>query len=1188
MSPMADCQQCAATVTMCNSIRQRIEMTARLIPRPIAQALAAAFRPSRKPLLVTVLLTIPIAHAAITVVDDFSTSGTWTPVASGVPNQQYGYSTTWDATDLAFDCCRYAGFDAPYSNPDVWGGTRNAMVRSILQQGSVSTGSLNLDSGAGSLVAALTNSAMDSAGNGKTGWSFLALSYGALAAPIADVGKNAVLRISFDEVYTSAASGQFQIDMQGQRTSSGANAGIASALISNSGSSTTATIRLTDHSALQSLYFSFWSVGVQAGQTIASQIVKITSIVLDMTPVRALNSLLGATESDNVTITADESLGTAVSVNSLTVSNASIRASSSAARITVVGDDAAGAWLTTSGAVTLAPVLAFSSQSGRVAVDGKTVLAGGVVASKGLTVSGRGFLELGAAGTVLGKLSTASGVTLVLSADDAAQGAAIRLDAGSTLDIGTTRQHVLSLTGPVNGRGNPVGYAVLRGTGTLVADDLIMLKQEVVDAQLVGRTLSLYSPGSKLTLNGNLQASFSLSVGSWDGAGQTTFNGVVSGAGSVYGYSSSNHDQALVFTQRNTYTGQTHASGVSLLGDASIASSAGVNAQSITVSTKPGDNPTLDRFGDKAQISLLSRGLDPAQAGVLRVQAAAGLNLVEDIGTLGLSGGRGLLDLSNGGGSVALRADRLDLKGPLYVNLGSSSSLAVDTAPALYAGTNLIQNVWVTRTANGGSMPTWATFNADGLGSVTDTPIAALRIADAGAQAFVRLSAETNTALDANHTIAGLGIDTTQTLTGSGTLTLTSGQLMLWQDNTVALATLQAGAGLTVSNAGNNTISSAIRNTSSVTKLGSGTLVLTGVLETNRITVTEGKLVMGAGSAFGGGYASNTFQVMSTGTLEFGGAQQHEADGGFIGSGAVLVAAGATLKNRAFAGLPSVQITNLGTIENSGATKVANNQGNVSNTGYLQIIQNTGIVQNADTGTLLLNGLANAGSVVNAGRAELDKIYTATSMDAAASYRQTAGMTVINGSFYGDIQLDGGTLGGSGHIIGNVLASQGAVVAPGNSPGTLTVDGVLHLTAGAVLALQLDSSGVDQVVAGSFLFEAGAVIQFDFGTSGYSGDDFLPGSGGAAPRFSLAGLFRLQDGSQLDYSVFAATTLAGLTTSDGRALTQITADGQVSAVPEPSALSMLLAGLGAVAWRARGKRQLGARRDPKLVATDAN
>jgi len=82
----------------------------------------------------------------------------------------------------------------------------------------------------------------------------------------------------------------------------------------------------------------------------------------------------------------------------------------------------------------------------------------------------------------------------------------------------------------------------------------------------------------------------------------------------------------------------------------------------------------------------------------------------------------------------------------------------------------------------------------------------------------------------------------------------------------------------------------------------------------------------------------------------------------------------------------------------------------------------------------------------------------------------TGAVQIVGGTLYVDSVLgtaasllqvsSGGTLGGSGRFGGDVIVQAGGVVAPGDSPGTLTIDGDLTLASTSRLAVEFGESGV--------------------------------------------------------------------------------------------------------------------------------
>jgi outer membrane autotransporter protein len=106
----------------------------------------------------------------------------------------------------------------------------------------------------------------------------------------------------------------------------------------------------------------------------------------------------------------------------------------------------------------------------------------------------------------------------------------------------------------------------------------------------------------------------------------------------------------------------------------------------------------------------------------------------------------------------------------------------------------------------------------------------------------------------------------------------------------------------------------------------------------------------------------------------------------------------------------------------------------------------------------------------------IDEDLTATSTEVVA------GTLVVgvngSGSLTGAVTVDAnGTLGGSGSIVGNVTVN--GTVAPGNSPGTLSIHGNYQQASGAIYQAQLDPANVasDRIdVSGSAAIDNAAVL----------------------------------------------------------------------------------------------------------------
>ncbi|HVM19729.1 MAG TPA: S8 family serine peptidase [Egibacteraceae bacterium] len=108
-----------------------------------------------------------------------------------------------------------------------------------------------------------------------------------------------------------------------------------------------------------------------------------------------------------------------------------------------------------------------------------------------------------------------------------------------------------------------------------------------------------------------------------------------------------------------------------------------------------------------------------------------------------------------------------------------------------------------------------------------------------------------------------------------------------------------------------------------------------------------------------------------------------------------------------------------------------------------------------------------APELVNAGTVYVGSDSTLT----APAYRQTGGLTHLEDTTPDNettarlvaptVTLTGGTFKGNGEVVGNVT-NTGAVMAPGNSPGTLTVDGTYTQSGTGVLQIEVNGKDAGQ------------------------------------------------------------------------------------------------------------------------------
>ena len=223
-----------------------------------------------------------------------------------------------------------------------------------------------------------------------------------------------------------------------------------------------------------------------------------------------------------------------------------------------------------------------------------------------------------------------------------------------------------------------------------------------------------------------------------------------------------------------------------------------------------------------------------------------------------------------------------------------------------------------------------------------------------------------------------------------------------------------------------------------------------------------------------------------------------------------------------------------GTFINQGNLVKSVGAGGAARTDISAQVQNTGQIR-VEQGTLrFTNGFNNEGSVATA---------------AGAVFH------VDNANF-----SNAGTLSGNGTVrtlLNNDLVNAGTI-APGFSIGRLTVDGDLTLTGASVLAFELTTPAVHDVLA----------ITDDVSFSGTLAISSL----GYVPQ--LGDSFRIITFDQrLASSTFSSVTWTGFGPDIGLVATYNLNDVTITVVPEPGTWALWLAGLASVAGLTHRRRQ---------------
>lgn len=304
----------------------------------------------------------------------------------------------------------------------------------------------------------------------------------------------------------------------------------------------------------------------------------------------------------------------------------------------------------------------------------------------------------------------------------------------------------------------------------------------------------------------------------------------------------------------------------------------------------------------------------------------------------------------------------------------------------------------------------------------------------------------------------------------SGGITFNGGQLAVTDtfDSARALA-FNTNATINVATGQTFGVSGQISGAGSLLKAGQGTLRLDNTANVYGDTIiAEGTLIGNAASLRG-----NIGNIGNAGTLVFSQATDANFAGNIAGyedmEGAVVKQGAGTLSLQGIS-------TQDWTIAAGGVTTASERFGgnaSISAGASLTFEQ----ISNAHAATVLTG----QGNFIKQGTGTLE--LTADNSAFAGVTQVNAGKLVLNGKLGGSLDVaDGGTLGGSSTIgsgQGSMINfASGATLSPGNSIGTLTVDGALLMAAGSVFHVEVDpdSRASDLVhVTGAATLQGGTV-----------------------------------------------------------------------------------------------------------------
>ena len=162
----------------------------------------------------------------------------------------------------------------------------------------------------------------------------------------------------------------------------------------------------------------------------------------------------------------------------------------------------------------------------------------------------------------------------------------------------------------------------------------------------------------------------------------------------------------------------------------------------------------------------------------------------------------------------------------------------------------------------------------------------------------------------------------------------------------------------------------------------------------------------------------------------------------------------------------------------------------------------------------------------------------------------------------GHFLVSSGRLDMKEHYKGTMQVKSGATMSPGNSVGTLTIDGAFILDSAATLLIEQDATGMDKLIVSSFTVSPDSVLELTYGGGTGSYDILVQNNGDFTGDYETDAFWNglLTPGSDYFWNLSVNGNI-------------VTASIDANAVPEPSTWALLILGAaGLLYWRKRSSK----------------